>query len=180
MRAQKGLHNMKKLLAVIACIMLVSCMTAPAFADGPTDAITPADAGHMFMDEVIVSTIDIIGTLLKTALTICGAWLLAKLSQSVKTKTIKSAMETVIDVACQTVGELKQKYSDAWKAANADGKLTDEEVDELKHLLVSVTLSKLAQPIVALLRAAKVDLEALILGAGEDLINSMHTIKADM
>lgn len=170
---------MKKLLAVLVCIALVSFMTVPAFADSPTKAITPEDAGHMFVDEFIISAIDIVGALLSTLITIFGAWLLAKLSQSVKTKTIKSAMETVVDIACQTVGELKQKYSDAWKTANADGKLTDEEVEALKHMLVSVTLSKLAQPLVDLLRAAKVDLEALIIGAGDDLINSMHDNKKE-
>ena len=164
---------MKKFVSIMLCLLLVVAMVPAAFADGP-EVITPDQASHMFVDEVITSAIDVLGALLSTVLTIFGAWVLAKLGQSVKTKNIKDASEELIKNAIQTVGELQQKCVNDWKAANADNKLTAEEIAQLKKELVDMTLTKTAQPVIDLLRAAKVDLVALILGAGDDLINAKH------
>lgn len=74
-----------------------------------------------------------------------------------------------------TVGELQQTTVEAMKAAAADGKLTEDQIRTLKADLLRMTREKLAEPTVQLLEAAKLDINAMIQGAAEDLINQMHT-----
>ena len=64
---------------------------------------------------------------------------------------------------------------EAMKAAAADGKLTEDQIRTLKADLLRMTRKKLAEPTVQLLEAAKLDINAMIQGAAEDLINQMHT-----
>ena len=59
------------------------------------------------------------------------------------------------------------------KAASEDGKLTAQEIARLRAKLIEMTTEKLSAPAYALLSAACVDVEALILGVGESWIERM-------
>ena len=90
-------------------------------------------------------------------------------------KAAIAAIGQVTQAAQTTVGELQQTTVEAMKAAAADGKLTEDQIRTLKADLLRMTREKLAEPTVQLLEAAKLDINAMIQGAAEDLINQMHT-----
>ena len=98
---------------------------------------------------------------------VLGTWLTIRLEQHVKLNNIEMATKTVIDMAQMTVNELQQTVVEGLKAANADNKLTKEEIAELGKMLIDMTTEKLTAPTYDLLKAAGTDLEALIKGAGE-------------
>lgn len=61
------------------------------------------------------------------------------------------------------------------KHANADNKLTKDEIEKLGLLLLDKTKEKLSVPTYDLLNAAGVDIEAIIRGAGEAWIQDIKT-----
>ena len=87
---------------------------------------------------------------------------------------INKAKDELILAAQQTVMELQQTVVEGLKDVAIDGKLPEEEITELAGLLVSKTKEKMSLPAIKLLEAASVDVNALIRGAGEALINQMH------
>ena len=59
------------------------------------------------------------------------------------------------------------------KAAHKDGKLTQEEIEDLGDALLDITESKLADSVKGLLVGAKIDLENLIRSTAESYIDKM-------
>lgn len=126
------------------------------------------------MSEVIFETIvQILSTLLLTMIGVAGAWLMSKIAKRDELSSISIATDEVFKAAQITVGELQQTIVDGWKAANADGKLTDDEIKYLGSLLVQKSIEKLSEPTKKLLTSAGVDISAIITGVGESLIQSM-------
>ena len=70
------------------------------------------------------------------------------------------------------MGELQQTIVEKLKAVGG-GKLTDAQAAELGELLKAKTLQKLSSPVIGLLTAAAVDVQALITGAGENWIGKI-------
>lgn len=123
------------------------------------------------MTEIIIENIvQIAATLLITLIGVLGAWLTAKISKSKELANIATATDEVIRAAQTTVLELQQTTVDGWKKANADGKLTKEEITELGKLLLEGTMAKMSDTSKNLLNAAGVDISAIITGVGEALI----------
>lgn len=119
---------------------------------------------------IIEVVVNVLAKLAITLIGIFGAWLLQKMAETQKLNNIGKATELLIQAAEATVLELQQTTVEGWKAANADGKLTDFEIKELGVLLLDKTLAKLNEPTVELLKAAGMDIEAMIHGAAEALI----------
>lgn len=126
------------------------------------------------MEQLLDYGLQIAATLLVTLIGVLGAYLTAKLGASAKLQNIDAAQKELIRAAKLTVGELQQTIVSGLKAARADGKLTAAEVESLKTMLLDKTIEKLSQPAYALLKGAAVDIEALIAGVGESLIDQMH------
>ena len=127
------------------------------------------------MNEAIINLIaQVIATLLITLIGVLGAWLTAKIGKRVELSNINKAKDELILAAQQTVMELQQTVVEGLKDVAIDGKLSEEEITELAGLLVSKTKEKMSLPAIKLLEAAAVDVNALIRGAGEALINQMH------
>ena len=143
-------------MLVTLCVALAAC--AQTTETGTTDPI---------ILELVNAAIAAIG--------LAGAWATAKIGQNNKLANIKAAIGQVTQAAQTTVGELQQTTVEAMKAAAADGKLTEDQIRTLKADLLRMTRKKLAEPTVQLLEAAKLDINAMIQGAAEDLINQMHT-----
>lgn len=123
------------------------------------------------MIEIIIENIvQIAATLLITLIGVLGAWLTSKISKSKELANIATATDEVIRAAQTTVLELQQTTVDGWKKANADGKLTKEEITELGKLLLEGTMAKMSDTSKNLLNAAGVDISAIITGVGEALI----------
>ena len=126
------------------------------------------------MNSVIIETIvSIAANLAVTFIGVLGAWLLAQIGRNQKLKTISTAVEELTNAAEQTVLELQQTTVDALKAASADGKLTQDEITDLGQKLLSGALAKMSDSGIEVLKAANVDINAIITGAGEALIAQM-------
>ena len=123
------------------------------------------------MNTVIIETIvSVLANLAVTLIGVAGAWLLAQISKTQKLNTINAAVGELTTAAEQTVWELQQTVVDGLKEASADGKLTQEEVARLGKLLLEGTLSKMSDSGIGVLKAANVDINAIVKGAGEALI----------
>ena len=125
----------------------------------------------MDMDTVIIeSVVSVVANLAVTLIGVFGAWLLMQISKSQKLSTINTAMDELTNAAEQTVLELQQTVVDDLKAASADGKLTKDEIEVLGKKLIDGALAKMSGSAMDVLKAANVDVNAIITGAGEALI----------
>ena len=128
----------------------------------------------MDMDTVIIETaVSVLANLAVTLIGVFGAWLLMQISKSQKLSTINTAVDELTNAAEQTVLELQQTVVDDLKAASADGKLTKDEIEMLGKKLIEGALSKMSASAMDVLKAANVDVNAIITGAGEALISQM-------
>ena len=114
--------------------------------------------------------LQVASTLLITLIGVLGTYLTLQLGQNAKLKNINDAQKELIRVAKITVDELQQTVVSDLKAAHEDGKLSAQEIAQLREKLLDKTVEKLSASAYALLAAAAVDVEALILGAGESWI----------
>jgi hypothetical protein len=114
--------------------------------------------------------LQVASTLLITLIGVLGTYLTLQLGQNAKLKNINDAQKELIRVAKITVDELQQTVVSDLKAAHEDGKLSAREIAQLREKLLDKTAEKLSASAYALLAAAAVDVEALILGAGESWI----------
>lgn len=123
------------------------------------------------MNTVIIETIvSVLANLAITLIGVAGAWLLAQISKTQRLNTINAAVGELTNAAEQTVWELQQTVVDGLKEASADGKLTQDEITKLGKLLLEGTLAKMSESGIGVLKAANVDINAIVTGAGEALI----------
>lgn len=127
----------------------------------------------MFTEIITEALMQFAAMVLAALIGVLGTWISAKLAKKTELTNIASATEQAAQAAQLTVMELQQMYVNDWKAARADGKLTDEDKDVLNKLLWERALLKLSTPAKNVLTAAGVDLAALITGAAEAAVNSM-------
>ena len=112
----------------------------------------------------------VVATLFITLIGVLGTYLTLQLGKNTNLKNINDAQKELIRAAKITVGELQQTLVADLKAANEDGKLTQQEIAQLRAKLLDKTVEKLSAPAFALLSAASVDIQGLILGVGESWI----------
>ena len=123
------------------------------------------------MNTVIIETIvSVLANLAITLIGVAGAWLVAQIGKTQQLNTINTAVGELTAAAEQTVYELQQTVVDDLKAASADGKLTQEEITVLGKKLLEGTLQKMSDSGIGVLKAANVDINAIVTGAGEALI----------
>ena len=126
------------------------------------------------MENIIIETVvQIFAALLLMLISLLGTWLTAKLAKRTELANIAAATDEATRVAQQTVLELQQTVVDNLKAASADGKLTEEEIAELRELLLDGAMDKMSDTAKNMLTAAGVDISAVIRGAGEAFIRQM-------
>ena len=126
------------------------------------------------MDTVIIETVvSIAANLAVTLIGVFGAWLLSRIAKTQQLSTINTAVGELTAAAEQTVLELQQTVVDGLKAAHADGKLTKKEISALGKKLLDGTLAKMSDSGIGVLKAANVDINAIVTGAGEALIAKM-------
>lgn len=126
------------------------------------------------MNTVIIETIvSVVANLAITLIAVFGAWLVAQIGKSQKLSNISAAIEELTSAAESTVLELQQTLVDDMKEASADGKLSREDVQTLGELLLEMTIEKISKASIGVLRAAEIDINALIKSAGEAMIARM-------
>lgn len=116
---------------------------------------------------------ELIALIIITAIGVLGTMILNKLNSNHKLQNIANATNQVISAAQETVRRLQQVFVETWKESAEDGKLTPEQIEELKQMTQDITIEQLGQPILDLLAAAKVDVSALITNAAEAYINQL-------
>lgn len=123
------------------------------------------------MNTVIIETIvSVLANLAITLIGVAGAWLVTQIGKTQQLNTINTAVGELTAAAEQTVYELQQTVVDNLKAASADGKLTQDEITVLGKKLLEGTLQKMSDSGIGVLKAANVDINAIVTGAGEALI----------
>jgi len=157
------------ILTLIVILVLVFAVTTTALADTSGTASGQPDLVAGLIDKAA----DIVQTAILAVIGILGAWVSRKLTASTELKNVGLAWDKLIDAANITVGELKQTTVDELKAAHADGKLNKSEVSMLRKKLIDKTLEKMSKPAYDILIAAGVDVQALILGAGDAFIQEI-------
>lgn len=126
------------------------------------------------LPEVIIETVvQILATLLLTLIGVLGTWLTTKIAKRNELSNISAATDETVKAAQLTVLELQQTVVDGWKAASADGKLSEDEIKQLGVMLIEKTMEKMSDSAKKLLVSAGVDISAIIKGAGEAVIHNM-------
>ena len=160
-----------KTILLLTAILLVVCFGATTLADTTTAAV---DVTQVNATEALIEYgTRLLSSLIITLLGVFGTWLSIKLGQYAQLKNINAAQNDLIRAAKTTVGELRQTVVDDLKAAHADGKLTPQEISQLGTALLAQTKAKMSMPAYALLEAAQVDIDAMIIGVGENWINNL-------
>lgn len=124
--------------------------------------------------QVVVQYVaEIVALVIISAIGILGAYVLNKINKNKNLENIADATSQVISASQETVRRLQQTLVDEWKESAENGKLTPEQIAELKEKTLQITLETLAQPVLELLLSAKVDISSLITNAAEAYINEM-------
>lgn len=122
---------------------------------------------------LIEQAAQIVTVIIVTAIGILSTWLTAKLNKYIQLKNTTTALETCLDMVQVTVGELQQKFVEDMKKANADGKLTKDEIKQLNTSLIVYTKNKLTPEIIKVITAAGIDINQFILDAGEKFVQEL-------
>lgn len=128
---------------------------------------------EIFMNTIIQYIAEIVAILVISAIGVFGSWLLNKMKQKKGLENVALATEQVIQAAQITVRELNQTLVYNWKEQQENGKLTAEQIIELKQKAIDITLKKLSEPTLKLLESAKIDVEVMITSAAEAYIDEL-------
>lgn len=122
-------------------------------------------------DIIIENIVKITAALLLMLIGVLGTYLTALASKRAETANVAEALRSLTEAAKTTVGELQQTVLNPLKEAAADGKLTKAEIASLRDMLIAETKRKMLPSTINLINGAGADIEAIILGVGESLIN---------
>lgn len=159
---------MKKVLILILTLLMVFALSACTM-----PAVTNPDGTDTVAGVAIKTGLDVIEAACIMLLTVAGTAWAAKNKDKAYLQNINIAFDNTIKMAKITVGELKQTVVDGMKAAADDGKLSDEQIQELQGELLAKTLEKLDAPTKDVLAAAGADICAIIAGVGEDWVREL-------
>ena len=124
-------------------------------------------------DIIIENIVKITAALLLMLIGVLGTYLTTLAAKRAETVNVSEALHALTEAAKTTVGELQQTIVEPLKAAAADGKLTPDEITDLRNKLVTQTKQKMLPSAINIINAAGAVIEAIILGVGENLINKV-------
>ncbi len=159
---------MKKLIILVLALLMVLSLAGCTM-----PAVTNPDGTDTVAGVAIKTGLDVIEAACVMLLTVAGTAWAAKNKDKAYLQNINIAFDNVFKMAKITVGELKQTVVDGMKAAADDGKLSDEQIQELQGELLAKTLEKLDAPTKDVLAAAGADICAIIAGVGEDWVREL-------
>lgn len=123
------------------------------------------------MREVIIEVaVQVIGAVLMGLVGVIFAYLGKLIGKSKELEHISSAMEQLEAVVKNVVGELQQTTVEQMKAATEDGKLTPADIEALGKVLFNKSCEQLSNPASETLKAAGIDVEAMIHSVAEAYI----------
>lgn len=118
-------------------------------------------------EAIIEVACQILGELVLAMIGVACTWLLAKMAENTKLTNIAAATSEAQATAEQTAMALQQTMVEGMKAAHEDGKLTEQEIQELGVMLLNTAMRKLSDPAKDILIAAGKDVTAIIRDAAE-------------
>ena len=121
-------------------------------------------------EAIIEVAVQVIGAILMGLVGIIFAYLGKLIGKSKEMEHISAAMEQLEAVVKNVVGELQQTTVELMKAETEDGKLTSKDIYELGKLLVEKATEQLSNPASDTLKAAGIDVEAMIHSVAEAYI----------
>lgn len=121
-------------------------------------------------EAIIEVAVQVIGAILMGLVGIIFAYLGKLIGKSKEMEHISAAMEQLEAVVKNVVGELQQTTVELMKAETEDGKLTSKDIYELGKLLVEKANEQLSNPASETLKAAGIDIEAMIHSIAEAYI----------
>lgn len=122
---------------------------------------------------LITQAAQLVSNIVITLVGIFAAWAISKLKAHLELKNLTAALDTCLKMTQVTVGELQQKFVEDMKMANEDGKLTPDEIKELNSSLLMYTKEKMTPEIINVIVSAGIDINKLILDAGENYIQEL-------
>lgn len=162
----------KKQYLRVLMVMLMTVALILALAGCTMPAVSNPDGSDTVAGVAIKNGLNILEAVCVTALSVAAAAWAAQGKEQKNFQNTILAVQSVLDMARLTVGELKQDTVDRLKELNG-GKLSDEQIKEINAELLSRTLKKLSEPTKNLLTAVGIDICALISGAGEDWVREL-------
>lgn len=121
-------------------------------------------------EAIIEVAVQVIGAILMGLVGIIFAYLGKLIGKSKEMEHISAAMEQLEAVVKNVVGELQQTTVELMRAETEDGKLTSKDIYELGKLLVEKATEQLSNPASDTLKAAGIDVEAMIHSVAEAYI----------
>lgn len=121
-------------------------------------------------EAIIEVAVQVIGAILMGIVGIVFAYIGKWMGQTKKLETVSAAMEQLEAVVKNVVGELQQTMVESLKDASVDGKLSQEDIFDLGKLLVAKANEQLSNPASETLKAAGIDIEAMIHSIAEAYI----------
>ena len=159
---------MKKLIILVLALLMVLSLAGCTM-----PAVTNPDGTDTVAGVAFKTGLDVVEAACMMLLTVAGTAWASKNKDKAYLQNINIAFDNVFKMAKITVGELKQTVVDGMKAAADDGKLSDEQIQELQGELLAKTLEKLDAPTKDVLAAAGADICAIIAGVGEDWVREL-------
>lgn len=161
-------HNaFKALLILLLTLSIVLMLCGCAMPEIQTQN---ADGTLTVAGMLIEQIVTIAARAIEAAVAILAAWALKKFGQNTSMKNLTIAFQTVCNITRQTVGELNQTVVAKLKAENKDGKLTKQQMYELRMELYELVKGKLDTATMDLITASGADLELLITGECESYL----------
>ncbi|MBQ8616367.1 MAG: hypothetical protein IJ418_02525 [Clostridia bacterium] len=163
----KKLNVFKSFLILLLTLSLVLVLCGCAMPEIQTQN---ADGTLTVAGLLIEQVVTITARAIEAAVMIFAAWALKKFGQNAGMKNLTIAIQNVCNITRQTVGELNQTVVGKLKAGNKDGKLTADQMYELRMELYQLVKGKLDTATIDLITASGADLELLITGECESYL----------
>ncbi|MBQ6403855.1 MAG: hypothetical protein IJI27_08115 [Oscillospiraceae bacterium] len=166
---KKYLKPFLMLMLVLAMVFVLCACTVPAV------QVQNEDGTQTIYGVLIEQTVNTVYRLIWAGTLAFGAWVLDKIGKNAKLKNLSLAIQLVLEMTRQTAEELQQTIVGDLKAKRPGGKLTPEDVDDLGFRLLNTVKIKVDVASQELIKAAGIDLDALITGECEAFLNRLKS-----
>ena len=166
---------MKKTQKILIMLLVLLMAFALCACTVPTVQVQNEDGSLTVVGILAEQTVNSLSKLVQMAFFALAAFAADKLGKNLKLKNLNIAVQKVCDLARQTAGELQQTIVGKMKASTPDGKLTQEDIDELCEQLHALVRAKLDRATQELIIASGADLDAIITGECENYLNYLKT-----
>lgn len=168
---------MKKHLKTILIIAMVLVMVFALSACATPDVVVQNEDGTQTVLGVVLETFcNAVYRLVWAGTLAFGAWVLEKIGKNEKLRNLSLAIQLVLEMTRQTAEELQQTIVDDLKASRPGGKLTSADIDDLGFRLLNMVKTKVDAASQEVIKAAGIDLDALITGECEAFLNRIKPI----